>query len=143
MPVQVFKESAVERTIQQRRLLPPKHGDGSAESATKKMPPLVFYPDTTNTDVPESLYCLRVASFKRLPIKPTVKKKVVLAALLLKPVGHKADAEGYGPDLSRNRDLSELLFRRVGLVYTADGRWTDEHDEMLEKLPTNVVYVVQ
>lgn len=144
MSVGVFKESAVGSTIQQRRhlLTPPRDGAESAEAAMNKMPPMVFYPDSMSKVTSESLYCLPMASFKRLPIKSTVKEKVVLAALVLEPVGHKADAEGYDPYLS-HRDASELVFRRVGLAYTADGGWTDEHDEMLAKLPTHVVNIVQ
>ncbi|KAL6877716.1 heterokaryon incompatibility domain-containing protein [Trichoderma longibrachiatum] len=144
MSVEVFKESAVGSTIQQMRhlLIPPRDGDESVEAAMKMMPPLVFYPDSMNTVTSESLYCLPMTSFKRLPIKSTVKEKVVLAALVLEPVGHKADAEGYDPYLS-HRDASELVFRRVGLAYTADGGWTDEHDEILAKLPTHVVNIVQ
>ncbi|PTB63676.1 HET-domain-containing protein [Trichoderma citrinoviride] len=144
MSAEVFQESAVGRAIQQRRILalPPKDGDESAESAMKKMPPLVFYPDSMNTVITESLYCLPMASFKRLPIKTTVKEKVVFAALVLEPVGHKAKAEGSEPDLSRI-DPSDLVFRRVGLAYTADGGWGGEHDKMLEAMPRNIVYLVQ
>lgn len=144
MSAEIFQESAVGREIHQRRLLliPPKDEGESDESVIQKMPPLVFYPDNMNTVITESLYCLPMASFKRLPIKTTVKEKVVFAVIVLEPVGHKATTEGYDPDLS-HRDPSELVFRRVGLAYTADGGWGEEHDKILEKLPANIVYIVQ
>lgn len=144
MSAEILQESAVGRAIHQTRLLimPPKEEGESNESALQKMPPLAFYPDNLHTAITESLYCLPMASFKRLPIKSTVKEKVVFAALVLEPVGHKANTEGYDPDLS-HRDPSELVFRRVGLAYTADGGWADEHDEILAKFPANIVYIVQ
>ncbi|KAL7907059.1 HET domain-containing protein [Trichoderma velutinum] len=144
MSAEILQESAVGRQIRQTRLIvtPPKEEGESNESAVGKMPQLVFYPDSTKTVITESLYCLPMASFKRLPIKSTVKEKVVFAALVLEPVGHKANTEGYDPDLS-HRDPSELVFRRVGLAYTTDGGWGEEHDKMLEKMPANIVYIVQ
>ncbi|KAL6824605.1 HET domain-containing protein [Trichoderma sp. SZMC 28015] len=144
MSAEILQESAVGRQIRQTRLLvtPPKDEGESNESAVNKMPQLVFYPDSTKTVITESFYCLPMASFKRLPIKATVKEKVVFAALVLEPVGHKANTEGYNPDLS-HRDPSELVFRRVGLAYTTDGGWSEEHDKMLEKMPANIVYIVQ
>ncbi|KKP02359.1 heterokaryon incompatibility protein [Trichoderma harzianum] len=144
MSAEILQESVVGRRIRQTRLIitPPKDEGESNESAVNKMPQLVFYPDSTNTVIPESLYCLPMASFKRLPIKPTVKEKVVFAALVLEPVGHKANTEGYDPDLS-HRDISELVFRRIGLAYTTDGGWAEEHEKMLEKMPANIVYIVQ
>ncbi|KAL7943716.1 HET domain-containing protein [Trichoderma barbatum] len=144
MSAEILQESAVGREIHQRRLLitPPKDEGERDESAMQNMPPLVFYPDNMNTVITESLYCLPMASFKRLPIKSTVKEKVVFVALVLEPVGHKANTEGYDPDLS-HRDPSELVFRRVGLAYTADGGWGEEHDKILAKLPANIVYIVQ
>ncbi|QYT03695.1 HET protein [Trichoderma simmonsii] len=144
MSAEILQESAVGRQIRQTRLLvtPPKDEGESNESAVNKMPQLVFYPDSTKTVITESFYCLPMASFKRLPIKSTVKEKVVFAALVLEPVGHKANTEGYDPDLS-HRDPSELVFRRVGLAYTTDGGWSEEHDKMLEKMPANIVYIVQ
>ncbi|KAL6817473.1 HET domain-containing protein [Trichoderma camerunense] len=144
MSAEILQESAVGRQIRQTRLLvtPPKDEGESNESAVNKMPQLVFYPDSTKTVITGSFYCLPMASFKRLPIKATVKEKVVFAALVLEPVGHKANTEGYDPDLS-HRDPSELVFRRVGLAYTTDGGWAEEHDKMLEKMPANIVYIVQ
>ncbi|KAJ4857823.1 heterokaryon incompatibility protein (HET) domain-containing protein [Trichoderma breve] len=144
MSAEILQESAVGRQIRQTRLIvtPPKDEGESNESAVNKMPQLVFYPDSTKTVITESFYCLPMASFKRLPIKATVKEKVVFAALVLEPVGHKANTEGYDPDLS-HRDPSELVFRRVGLAYTTDGGWREEHDKMLEKMPANIVYIVQ
>jgi hypothetical protein len=144
MSADILQESALGREMDQTRLLllPPKDEDESDESALQKMPPLVFYADSLHTVITESLYCLPMASFKRLPIKSTLKEKVVFAALVLEPVGHKANTEGYDPDLS-HRDVSELVFRRVGLAYTTEGGWTDEHDKILEKCPTNLVYLVQ
>ncbi|PTB40190.1 hypothetical protein M441DRAFT_195700 [Trichoderma asperellum CBS 433.97] len=144
MSASILQESAVGREIVQRRILlmPPQEEDESDESALQKMPPLVFYPDSMHDVITESLYCLPIASFKRLPIKSTVKEKTVFAALVLEPVGHKATTEGYDPDLS-HRDVSELVFRRVGLAYTTDGGWTDQHDKLLEKCPVNPVYLVR
>ncbi|UKZ81791.1 hypothetical protein TrVFT333_009564 [Trichoderma virens FT-333] len=144
MSAEILQESAVGRQIHQPRLLvtPPKDESESDGTAMQKMPPLVFYPDSMNTVITESLYCLPIASFKRLPIKSTVKEKVIFAALVLEAVGHKANTEGYDPDLS-HRDVSELVFRRVGLAYTADGGWSEEHDKMLENVPANIVYIVQ
>ncbi|KAL7794270.1 heterokaryon incompatibility domain-containing protein [Trichoderma ceciliae] len=144
MSADILQESVVGRDIHQTRLLlvAPKDEDRGDESALQKMPPLAFYPDSMHTVITEPLYCLPIASFKRLPIKSTVKEKVILAALVLEPVGHKANTEGYDPDLSR-KDVSELVFRRAGLAYTADGGWTDEYDQILGKLSANIVHIVQ
>ncbi|RFU73078.1 heterokaryon incompatibility [Trichoderma arundinaceum] len=143
MSADILQESAVGRDIRRVRLhlVPPKEEDEDKEAALQKMPPLVFYPDSLHTPITESLYCLPMASFKRLPMKNTLKEKVVFAALVLEPVGHKANTEGYDPDLS-HRDVSELVFRRVGLAYTTEGGWTDEHDKMLGNMPSNIVYIV-
>ncbi|KAL7926358.1 heterokaryon incompatibility domain-containing protein [Trichoderma austrokoningii] len=143
MSANILQESAVGRDIVQRRILltPPQEEDESDESALEKIPPLVFYPDSMHQIITESLYCLPIATFKRLPIKSTVEEKTVFAALVLEPVGHKATTEGYDPDLSHT-DVSELVFRRVGLAYTTDGGWSEEHDKLLEKCPVNPVYLV-
>ncbi|UKZ68305.1 uncharacterized protein TrAtP1_009342 [Trichoderma atroviride] len=144
MSASILQESSVGREIVQRRILlmPPVEEDESEESALQKMPPLVFYPDSMHFAITESIYCLPIATFKRLPIKSTVKEKTVFTALVLEAVGHKATTEEYDPDLSK-KDVSELVFRRIGLAYTTDGGWTDEHDALLQKCPVNATYLVQ
>ncbi|KAM0480270.1 hypothetical protein ACHAPX_004099 [Trichoderma viride] len=144
MSASILQESSVGREIVQRRILlmPPKDEDENDESALQKMPPLVFYPDSMHYAITESLYCLPIATFKRLPIKSTVTEKTIFAALVLEAVGHKATTEEYDPDLSK-KDVSELVFRRVGLAYTTDGGWTDEHDALLQECPVNATYLVQ
>ncbi|KAK5999198.1 hypothetical protein PT974_01589 [Cladobotryum mycophilum] len=116
-------------------------GRSSTEDTFRKMPPIVFYPDNFHTPITGPLFCLPIAKFKHLPVKSSLEEKVIFAALVLEAVGHMATTEGFDPDLE-SKDPGDLMFRRLGLAYTTDGGWTEEHDAMVEKCPGAAVRIL-
>jgi hypothetical protein len=120
---------------------PPNEERNDDKTAFDRMPPIAFYPDSLQKPGPQPIFCLPMAKFKHRPAKRDMMEKIIFVALVLQAVGHLATTEGTDPDLW-SKDPKELVFRRLGLAYTADGGWTSEHDEIIKKIPLRIVRII-